>query len=197
GPQPSRPAPMIVATNGWPLLADQACTDHRCDERLALAGRAPGGRPLRRRREMVLTSANHGCEGPQALQACTDDRCDERLAVAGRSGLPRSSSVTAWNGQPARCSAACSFLRLRSIIHATKMQSSYSRYIGVPIIAIETASGVGARNAAAMKIRRNAYARVRRRSATDNTPRRTRTRTITGNSNATPNPTQSWVTNEK
>src|SRR6516225_10607418 len=72
-----------------------------------------------------------------------------------------------------------------------------SRYIGVPIIAIETASGVGARNAAATKIRRNAYARVRRRSATDNTPSLTRTRTTTGNSNATPKPTQSWVTNEK
>jgi len=51
----SRHAPMIVATNGWPLLADQACADHRCcDERLAIAGRAPGEHPLRRRREMEL-----------------------------------------------------------------------------------------------------------------------------------------------
>src|SRR5206468_6717586 len=65
---------------------------------------------------------------------------------------------------------SASFFRLRSSNQATNMQSSYSRYIGPPIINIETASGVGARNAAAIKIRTKAYARVRRKSATDRIP---------------------------
>ena len=50
---------------------------------LAIAGRFPGGRPLRRRREMVLLPASGGCEGPQ-LQASIDHRCDEPMAIAGR-----------------------------------------------------------------------------------------------------------------
>jgi hypothetical protein len=33
-------------------------------ERMGIAGRSPGGRPLRRRRELVLISANRGYEGP-------------------------------------------------------------------------------------------------------------------------------------
>jgi hypothetical protein len=49
-----------------------------------------------------------------------------------------------------------SFFRFRSISQAIRMQISYSKYIGPPIIAIETASGVGAKNAAATKISRNA-----------------------------------------
>ena len=32
----------------------------------AIAGRFPGGRPLRRRRETVLIYGRHGCEGPQS-----------------------------------------------------------------------------------------------------------------------------------
>jgi hypothetical protein len=32
---------------------------------MAIAGRSSGGRPLRRRRELVLMSATDGCEGPQ------------------------------------------------------------------------------------------------------------------------------------
>jgi len=40
-------------------------TDYRCHDRMAIAGRGPGGRPLRRRREMVLIYGHNGCEGPQ------------------------------------------------------------------------------------------------------------------------------------
>jgi hypothetical protein len=109
-PQPM-PPPIVVATTGWPLLADslgrplrrcreivliygrprlrgtaaprrqnsepqtstpnpepqtlQAATNHCCHDRAAIAGRSPGGRPLRRRREAVLMSPTGGCEGPQ------------------------------------------------------------------------------------------------------------------------------------
>jgi hypothetical protein len=64
GPQPSKPPPIIVATNGW-----------------AIAGRSPGagGRPLRRRREMVLIYGGPRLRGTAALQAATDHRCHERL----------------------------------------------------------------------------------------------------------------------
>jgi hypothetical protein len=39
---------------GTPNPKQQTSIDHRCDERMAIVGRFPGGRPLRRRREMVL-----------------------------------------------------------------------------------------------------------------------------------------------
>jgi hypothetical protein len=101
------PPPMIVATNEWRSLPDslegvrsvgavkpvliygrqrlrgtaalQASIDHRCHKRMALIGRFPGGRPLRRRRERVLISANRGCEGPHL----------QELAVAFRDGRSR------------------------------------------------------------------------------------------------------------
>ena len=50
---------------GTPKPKQQTSIDHRCDERMAIVGRFPGGRPLRRRREMMLVSAGHGREGPQ------------------------------------------------------------------------------------------------------------------------------------
>src|SRR4029077_17427289 len=62
GPQPSRPSPVIVATNGG-----------------AIAGRFPGGRSLRRRRETVLIYGRQRLRGTAALQAATDHRCHERM----------------------------------------------------------------------------------------------------------------------
>src|SRR6266403_805840 len=50
---------------------------------MAIVGRCPGGRPLRRRRETVLISAHRGCEGPRALQASFDHRCHEPMAIVG------------------------------------------------------------------------------------------------------------------
>ena len=56
------------------------------------------------------------------------------------------------SGYPSFLAAAsASFFRFRSIIQATRMQISYRTYIGPNIIAIDTASGVGAKNAAATK----------------------------------------------
>ena len=73
---------------------------------MALAGQFPGtgGRPLRRRR-----GKGTDCGGPTAAR----DRSPPGIEPESNGRF-----------QPARCSAACSFLRLRSIIHATKMQSS-------------------------------------------------------------------------
>src|SRR4029077_7513454 len=51
GPQPSKLPPIIVATIGWPLLAD------------------PLGRPLRRRREAVLVYGRPRLRGTAALRA--------------------------------------------------------------------------------------------------------------------------------
>ncbi len=45
---------------------------------MAIIGRFPGGRPLRRRREAVLLAATGDCEGPRALQASFDHRCHKR-----------------------------------------------------------------------------------------------------------------------
>jgi hypothetical protein len=56
----------------------QACSDHRCHERMGHSWRFPGGRPLRRRR----VSVDFGCRrlrGTAALQACSDHRCHERM----------------------------------------------------------------------------------------------------------------------
>ena len=52
----------------------------------AIAGRSPGagGRPLRRRREMVLVYSRQRLRGTAALQV-TDHRCRDRMAIAGRS----------------------------------------------------------------------------------------------------------------
>src|SRR4029077_13912382 len=62
GPPPSRSPPIIVATTGW-----------------AIAGRFPGGRPLRRRREMVLDCGRLRLRGNAALQVATDHRCQEPM----------------------------------------------------------------------------------------------------------------------
>ena len=43
-----------------------------------------GGRPLRRRREMVLVYGRPRLRGTAALQASIDHRCDERMAIIGR-----------------------------------------------------------------------------------------------------------------
>ncbi|HWY91290.1 MAG TPA: hypothetical protein VNY04_00195, partial [Chthoniobacterales bacterium] len=67
GPQPSKQPPIIGATNGW-----------------AIAGRFPGGRPLRRRREMVLMSAHRGCEGPQPSKQPPIIGATNGWAIAGR-----------------------------------------------------------------------------------------------------------------
>jgi hypothetical protein len=58
----SRPPPIIVATTGW-----------------AIAGRSPGGRPLRRRRETVVIYGRPRLRGTAALQAATDHRCHDRV----------------------------------------------------------------------------------------------------------------------
>jgi len=66
-------------------VALQASTDHCCQERMTIAGRSPGGRPLRRRRDMVLIYGRQRLRGTVALQASTDHRCRDRMAIAGRS----------------------------------------------------------------------------------------------------------------
>jgi hypothetical protein len=63
----SRPPSISVATNGW-----------------AIADRFPGGRPLRRRREMVLVYGHQRLRGTAALQVA-DHRCYDRMAIVGRS----------------------------------------------------------------------------------------------------------------
>ena len=65
-------------------VALQASIDHCCQERMAIAGRAPGGRPLRRRREMVGIYRRQRLRGIVALQASFDYRCRDRMAIAGR-----------------------------------------------------------------------------------------------------------------
>ncbi len=47
-------------------VALQAATDHRCRDRTGIAGRCPGGRPLRRRREMVLVYGSTRLRGDQS-----------------------------------------------------------------------------------------------------------------------------------
>jgi hypothetical protein len=49
-----------------------------------IAGRPPGGRPLRRSRVMELIQGRPRLRGTAARQARTDDRCDERMAIIGR-----------------------------------------------------------------------------------------------------------------
>ena len=95
GPQPSRSLPIIVARNGW-----------------AIAGRFPGGRPLRRRREMVLIYGHQRLRGTAALQVA-DHRCYDRIAIAGRSpgGRPlrrRRETVLIYGHQRLRGTAALS-----------------------------------------------------------------------------------------
>jgi hypothetical protein len=51
---------------------------------MAIADRFPGGRPLRRRRQMGLALANRRLRGTTALHASTDHRCHDRTAIAGR-----------------------------------------------------------------------------------------------------------------
>jgi hypothetical protein len=45
----------------------------------------PGGRPLRRRREMVGIYGRQRLRGTVALQTSIDYRCRDRMAIAGRS----------------------------------------------------------------------------------------------------------------
>jgi hypothetical protein len=45
----------------------QASTDHCCDEPMAIAGRFPGGRPLRRRRENGVVIGEPRLRGTAAL----------------------------------------------------------------------------------------------------------------------------------
>jgi hypothetical protein len=56
---PALVVPLIGVDVGEPRLrgtaALQVATDHRCRGRKGIAGRSLGGRPLRRRREMVLS----------------------------------------------------------------------------------------------------------------------------------------------
>ena len=52
---------------------------------MGIIGRSPGGRPLRRRREMVLMSAHRGCEGPQPSRPPPNPRCHGRMGIIGRS----------------------------------------------------------------------------------------------------------------
>jgi hypothetical protein len=51
---------------------------------MGIAGRSPGGRPLRRRREMVSIYGRQRLRGTAALQASTEHRSHERKAIAGR-----------------------------------------------------------------------------------------------------------------
>ncbi len=63
----------------------------------AIAGRSPGGRPLRRRRERVLIYGRQRLRGTVALQASIEHRCRDRMAIAGRSPLrrrPRNNAVS-------------------------------------------------------------------------------------------------------
>src|SRR5260370_8036558 len=43
----------------------QAATENRCRDRMAIAGRSPGGRPLRRRRERVLIYGRQRLRGTE------------------------------------------------------------------------------------------------------------------------------------
>ena len=61
---PANGAPDSRTPNPKPQTL-QTSIDHRCYDRMVIAGRSLGGRPLRRRRETVLLSATGGCEGPQ------------------------------------------------------------------------------------------------------------------------------------
>jgi len=69
---------------GTPNPKQQTSIDHRCDERMAIVGRFPGGRPLRRRREMVLIFGRLRLRGTAALQVATDHRCQEPMVIAGQ-----------------------------------------------------------------------------------------------------------------
>jgi len=51
---------------------------------MAIAGRFPGGRPLRRRRDMVLIYGRQRLRGTVALQVSIDHCCRDRMAIAGR-----------------------------------------------------------------------------------------------------------------
>src|SRR4029077_16468599 len=62
----------------------QASTDYCCHGRMAIAGRFPGGRPLRRRREMVLIYGRQRLPGTVALQGSIDYCWRDRMAIAGR-----------------------------------------------------------------------------------------------------------------
>jgi len=91
----------------------QAATDHRCHQRMVIAGRSPGGRPLRRRREMVSVYGRQRLRGTAALQASIGHRCHQRMVIAGRLlegarslGAVKRCQFTAGNGcegpQPSR-----------------------------------------------------------------------------------------------
>ena len=68
---------------GWPRLrgtaALQASIEHRCDERMAIIGRFPGGRPLRRRRENdanlrpATAARDRSPPGLQSISAATNE----------------------------------------------------------------------------------------------------------------------------
>jgi hypothetical protein len=62
-------APCLRYSTSWRFTEGATCfvaqTGYIANEMDAIAGRHPGGRPLRRRREMVLMQATGGCEGPQ------------------------------------------------------------------------------------------------------------------------------------
>jgi hypothetical protein len=51
---------------------------------MAIAGRFPGGRPLRRHREMVLIYGRQRLRGTAALHACTFIVATNEMAIAGR-----------------------------------------------------------------------------------------------------------------
>jgi hypothetical protein len=72
-------------------------TDHRCRDRMAIAGRSPGGRPLRRRRETVLIYGRQRLRGTAALQASTDHRCHQRMATACYFGRQDTNEQQRWN----------------------------------------------------------------------------------------------------
>jgi hypothetical protein len=66
----------------WQFCQSEFVLYHRqINTRLKMSA---GGRPLRRRREMVLISGAPRLRGTAALQASSDHRCDECLAIVGR-----------------------------------------------------------------------------------------------------------------
>jgi hypothetical protein len=62
------------------------------EKRMAIAGRFPGGRPLRRRRETVLIYGRQRLRGIAALHACTFIVATNEMAIAG-SCPPRIASL--------------------------------------------------------------------------------------------------------
>jgi hypothetical protein len=62
-------------------VALQASIDHCCRDRMAIAGRSPGGRPLRRRHDMVLMPATDGSDG-------AEPRADPNSRRAARRSAP-------------------------------------------------------------------------------------------------------------